>query len=165
VYPRIQTVKRVIGQLDAIGNGRSYSWVPFTGLTDSKIRNPKFSLNDDKVNYTITIVDSAGCINTDKQEVWAFNKPEIYLATGFSPNNDGVNDRFVPEYVEIKILEYFKVHDNHNRQVFITNNLREKWDGTYQGNPLPPAPYLVTVAGIDILGNRIFKQGIVILVK
>jgi hypothetical protein len=49
--------------------------------------------------------------------------------------------------------------------VFITNNLREKWDGTYQGNPLPPAPYLVTVAGIDILGNRIFKQGIVILVK
>jgi gliding motility-associated-like protein len=165
VYPRIQTVKRVLGQLDAIGNGRSYSWVPFTGLTDSKIRNPKFSLNDDKVNYTITIVDSAGCINTDKQEVWAFNKPDIYLATGFSPNNDGVNDRFVPEYVEIKILEYFKVHDNHNRQVFITNNLREKWDGTYNGNPLPPAPYLVTVAGIDILGNRIFKQGIVILVK
>jgi hypothetical protein len=49
--------------------------------------------------------------------------------------------------------------------VFITNSLTDKWDGTYNGNPLPPAPYLVSVAGIDIQGNRIVKQGIVIVVK
>jgi len=165
VYPRIQTVKRVIGQMNAIGNGRSYAWLPYTGLTDTKIKNPKFSLSDDKVTYTITIVDSAGCVNNDKQEVWAFNKPDIYLATGFSPNNDGVNDKYKPEYIEIKILEYFRVQDSNNRQVFITNSQTDKWDGTYNGNPLPPAPYLVTVAGIDILGNRIVKQGIVIVVK
>ena len=165
VYPRIQTVKRVIGQMNAVGNGRSYTWLPFTGLTDTKIKNPKFSVIEDKLTYNITIVDSAGCVNTDKQEVWAFNKPDIYLATGFSPNNDGVNDKYKPEYIEIKILEYFRVQDNNNRQVFITNSLTDKWDGTYNGNPLPPAPYLVTVAGIDILGNRIVKQGIVLVVK
>ena len=165
VYPRIQTVKRVIGQMNAVGNGRSYTWLPFTGLTDTKIKNPKFSIIEDKLTYNITIVDSAGCVNTDKQEVWAFNKPDIYLATGFSPNNDGVNDKYKPEYIEIKILEYFRVQDNNNRQVFITNSLTDKWDGTYNGNPLPPAPYLVTVAGIDILGNRIVKQGIVLVVK
>ncbi|MCE2825053.1 MAG: PKD domain-containing protein [Sediminibacterium sp.] len=165
VYPRIQTVKRVIGQMNAVGNGRSYTWLPFTGLTDTKIKNPKFSIIEDKLTYNITIVDSAGCVNTDKQEVWAFNKPDIYLATGFSPNNDGVNDKYKPEYIEIKILEYFRVQDSNNRQVFITNSLTDKWDGTYNGNPLPPAPYLVTVAGIDILGNRIVKQGIVLVVK
>ena len=165
VYPRIQTVKRLSGQLNAIDNGRSYAWSPFIGLTNSKIKNPKFNLTDDKVTYTITIVDSAGCVNNDKQEVWAFNKPDIYLATGFSPNNDGVNDKYKPEYIEIKILEYFRVQDSNNRQVFITNSLTDKWDGTYNGNSLPPAPYLVTVAGIDILGNRIVKQGIVIVVK
>ena len=165
VYPRIQTVKRVIGQMNAIGNGRSYTWLPFTGLTDTKIKNPKFSVIEDKLMYTITITDSAGCVNNDKQEVWAFNKPDIYLATGFSPNNDGVNDKYKPEYIEIKILEYFRVQDSNNRQVFITNSLTDKWDGTYNGNPLPPAPYLVTVAGIDILGNRIVKQGIVLVVK
>jgi gliding motility-associated-like protein len=165
VYPRIQTVKRVIGQLNAVGNGRSYAWLPFTGLTDTKIKNPKFSIIEDKLTYTITITDSAGCVNNDKQEVWAFNKPDIYLATGFSPNNDGVNDKYKPEYIEIKILEYFRVQDSNNRQVFITNSLTDKWDGTYNGNKLPPAPYLVSVAGIDILGNRIVKQGIVLVVK
>jgi gliding motility-associated-like protein len=165
VYPRIQTVKRVIGQMNAVGNGRSYAWLPYTGLTDTKIKNPKFSITEDKLTYTITIVDSAGCVNTDKQEVWAFTKPDIYLATGFSPNNDGVNDKYKPEYIEIKILEYFRVQDSNNRQVFITNSLTDKWDGTYNGNPLPPAPYLVSVAGIDIQGNRIVKQGIVLVVK
>ena len=165
VYPRIQTVKRVMGQLNAIGNGRTYAWLPYTGLTDTKIKNPKFSITEDKLTYTITITDSAGCVNNDKQEVWAFNKPDIYLATGFSPNNDGVNDKYKPEYIEIKILEYFRVQDSNNRQVFITNSMTDKWDGTYNGNPLPPAPYLVTVAGIDIQGNRIVKQGIVIVVK
>ena len=165
VYPRIQTVKRVIGQLNAVGNGRSYAWLPYTGLTDTKIKNPKFSITEDKLTYTITITDSAGCVNNDKQEVWAFNKPDIYLATGFSPNNDGVNDKYKPEYIEIKILEYFRVQDSNNRQVFITNSMTDKWDGTFNGNPLPPAPYLVTVAGMDIQGNRIVKQGIVIVVK
>ena len=164
-YPRIQTVKKVIGQLNANGDGRSYSWFPYTGLTDSKIRNPKFNMSDDKVNYTITIVDSAGCVYKDKQEVWAFNKPDIYLSTGFSPNKDGINDRYAPEYVEIKILEYFRVADKHNRQVFITNALTDKWDGSYKGSPLSPDPYLVTVSGIDIFGNKIVRQGIVVLVK
>ena len=164
-YPRIQTVKRLMGQLNANGDGRSYSWFPYTGLTDSKIRNPKFNLSDDKVSYTITIVDSAGCVYKDKQEVWAFNKPDIYLSSGFSPNKDGINDRYAPEYVEIKILEYFRIADKHNRQVFITNKLTDKWDGTYNGNLLPTDPYLVTVSGIDIFGNKIVRQGIVVLVK
>jgi gliding motility-associated-like protein len=164
-YPRIQTVKKVVGQLNANGGGRSYSWFPYTGLTDSKIRTPKFNLSDDKVNYTITIVDSAGCVYKDKQEVWAFNKPDIYLSTGFSPNKDGINDRYAPEYVEIKILEYFRVADKHNRQVFITNAMTDKWDGSYKGSTLPPDPYLVTVSGIDIFGNKIVRQGIVVLVK
>jgi len=165
VYPRVQTVKRVLTQLTAAPGGRSYTWFPYTGLSDSKIAKPNVNLSDSKVNYTITIIDSAGCVYTDKQEVWAFDKPDIYLATGFSPNNDGVNDLYAPEYVEIKILEYFRVADKHNRQVYITNNLNEKWNGSYKGKPLPPDPYLVTVAGIDIFGNRIVKQGIVVLVK
>jgi len=164
-YPRIQTVKKVVGQLSANGDGRSYSWFPYTGLTDSKIRNPKFNLGDDKVNYTITIVDSAGCVYKDKQEVWAFNKPEIYLSTGFSPNKDGVNDRYAPEYVGIKFLEYFRVADKHNRQVFITNAMTDKWDGSYKGSTLPSDPYLVTVSGIDFFGNKIVRQKIVVLVK
>ena len=164
-YPRIQGVKGVQGQLTAKGDGRSYSWSPFTGLSNTRIANPTYKLNDSKVMYTITIVDSAGCVYKDRQEVWAFDKPEIYIATGFSPNNDGINDTYAPEYIEIKYLEYFRIADKNNRQIFITNDMKQRWDGTYKGTPLPPDPYVVTVAGIDIFGNRITKQGILVLVK
>ncbi|MFN5640815.1 MAG: hypothetical protein ACK4V4_10305 [Sphingobacteriales bacterium] len=43
--------------------------------------------------------------------------------------------------------------------------MKVRWDGTHQGSQLPPDPYVVTVAGVDINGNRITKQGIVILVR
>lgn len=164
-YPRVQGVKGVIGQLAAKGDGRSYSWAPFTGLNNTRIANPTYKLSDSKVMYTITIVDSAGCVYKDMQEVWAFDKPDIYIATGFSPNNDGVNDTYAPEYIEIRYLEYFRIADKNNRQIFITNDMKQRWDGTYKGNPLPPDPYVVTVAGIDIFGNRITKQGVLVLVK
>lgn len=165
VYPRVQGVKNVPGTLVAAAGGRSYAWSPFTGLSDSRIQRPTYRLADSKVMYTITIVDSAGCVYRDQQEVWAFEKPEIYIATGFSPNNDGVNDVYIPQYIQIKYLEYFRIADKNNRQIFITNDLKQAWDGTYQGTPLPPDPYVVTVSGVDINGNRITKQGIVVLVR
>lgn len=150
---------------ESMAPSENYFWSPFTGLSNTRIANPTYKLNDSKVMYTITIVDSAGCVYKDRQEVWAFDKPEIYIATGFSPNNDGINDTYAPEYIEIKYLEYFRIADKNNRQIFITNDMKQRWDGTYKGTPLPPDPYVVTVAGIDIFGNRITKQGILVLVK
>jgi hypothetical protein len=43
--------------------------------------------------------------------------------------------------------------------------MTDKWDGSYKGSTLPSDPYLVTVSGIDIFGNKIVRQGIVVLVK
>jgi gliding motility-associated-like protein len=149
----------------ALSGGRSYNWKPLTGLSDTRIQAPYFKLKDSKVMYTITIIDSAGCVFKDQQEVWAFEKPDIFIASGFSPNNDGINDIYAPEYVFIKYLEYFKIADKNNRQIFITNDMKAKWDGTYRGTPLPPDPYVVVVSGIDIYGKKITKQGILILVK
>jgi gliding motility-associated-like protein len=134
-------------------------------IYNSRIQTPVYKLNDSKILYTITIIDSAGCINKDQQEVWAFEKPDIFIATGFSPNNDGINDLYVPEYVYIKYIDYFQVLDKNNRQIFITNDMKAKWDGTYKGTSLPQDPYMVVVSGVDIYGNKIKKQGVLILVK
>ncbi len=165
IYSRVNGIKGVQGQLSAAKGGKSYTWKPLSGLSDSRIQTPVYKLNDSKILYTITIIDSAGCINKDQQEVWAFEKPDIFIATGFSPNNDGINDLYVPEYVYIKYIDYFQVLDKNNRQIFITNDMKAKWDGTYKGTSLPQDPYMVVVSGVDIYGNKIKKQGVLILVK
>jgi len=165
VYPIIHSVKMVPMQISAMNGGRSYNWQPYTGLTNSQIKDPYFSIKQDKLTYLIRIVDSAGCVLNDKQEVWAFAKPDIYLATAFSPNKDGINDYYQPEYVDIKFLEYFRISDKNNRQVYITNSMKDKWDGTANGLPLASDTYIVSVSGVDINGEKIIKQTLILLVK
>jgi gliding motility-associated-like protein len=164
-YPIIHAVKFEPYQLNAENGGVSYNWYPFTGLSNTQIQDPMISIDSGKIIYTVSITDSSGCVLKDTQEVWSFPKTDIYLATAFSPNGDGINDYYQPVYVGIKYLEYFRIADKNNRQVFITNNLSDKWDGTSNGTPLVADAYIVDVSGIDILGNRIKKQGIIILVK
>jgi gliding motility-associated-like protein len=134
-------------------------------LNDSKIKNPTTSIDSGKVVYTITIKDSSGCIYKDKQEVWSLPVSQIYVPTAFSPNGDGINDFYQPVYVGIKYLEYFRIADKNNRQIFITNNLNDKWDGTRNGVSVVADAYIMDVSGIDMQGNRIKKQGVLILVK
>lgn len=165
VYPGIRAVKNVGFNLRALGSGRSYLWSPNLGLSNSRVRTPVLRTQEDKLIYTITIIDSAGCVNNDKQEVWAFPEPNIYLATAFSPNGDKINDTYKPEYIGIKHIEYFKVHDKNNRLVFSTNVIAESWDGKYSGFSLPADAYLVSVSAVDINGNRIQKQQVIVLIK
>ena len=56
-----------------------------------------------KIFYTITIIDSSGCVIKDLQEVWLFDKPDVFAPTAFSPNADGFNDVFIPYYLNLII--------------------------------------------------------------
>ncbi len=165
IYPIVNAVRFEPKQLNAYNGGVNYTWSPFTGLNDSKIKNPTTSIDTGKVTYTITIKDSSGCINIDKQEVWSLPISQIYSPTAFSPNGDGINDFYQPVYVGIKHIEYFRIADKNNRQIFITNNINDKWDGTRNGVPLNADAYIMDVSGIDVQGKRIKKQEVFILVK
>ncbi len=165
IYPIINTINLNSKQLHALNGGRNYSWNPFKGLSDAQVQDPFIDLKNGKTTYTITIVDSAGCVLHDQQEVWAFPDPAIYLATAFSPNGDGINDYYQPQYVGIQNLQYFRVADKNNRQLFITNSMNDKWDGKVNGNSVPSDAYVVTVLGIDINGKQIFNQSVIVIVK
>jgi gliding motility-associated-like protein len=165
VYSTVRAIKNVSTGLAAINNGRAYLWSPSLGLNNSRIQKPWFRAQEDKIVYTVTVTDSAGCINKDKQEVWAFPEPNIYLASAFSPNDDNINDTYRPEYIGIQYIEYFKVLDKNNRLIYSTNSMQDKWDGKYQGNVLASDAFIVSVSGIDMNGKRIQKQQVVVLVK
>jgi gliding motility-associated-like protein len=135
------------------------------GLNNVRIQKPWFRGQEGKFINTITITDSAGCINKDTQEVWAFPEPNIYLASAFSPNGDNINETYKPEYIGIQYIEYFKVHDKNNRLIYSTNSMQESWDGKYQGSALAADAFIVSVSGIDMSGKRIQRQQVIVLVK
>ena len=73
----------------------------------------------------------------------------LFIPNVFTPNGDGINDSFFP--IGDKIENYsFKIFNRWGGLMFSTNDLNEKWDGTYQNKPLSSGSY---VWKIDLINS------------
>jgi gliding motility-associated-like protein len=168
VYPLVKATRNRQLTLVAQPGGLSYIWSPNVGLQTPNQPNPlaKYSLLDpNKINYTITIKDSSGCMIKDNQEVWVFDKSEVYVPTAFSPNGDGANDVLLPFYINIAKLNYFRIYDRWGKLIFETNNLTESWNGLVNGKQAPLETYAWTIACVDADGKLLLRKGMVTMIR
>lgn len=71
---------------------------------------------------------------------------EFFIPEGFSPNNDGVNDRFVITGLEAFPGTGLEVFDRWGRRVFGTDDYQNDWDGrSGHGTALPNDTYFIVV--------------------
>jgi gliding motility-associated-like protein len=157
----------VLGQplaLNATG-GVSYSWTPPTWLSNPNIPNP-IALPDDNILYRLQVSSPPGCMGVDSINVKVFKvPPSFYVPTGFSPNNDGRNDVMKPIMLGMRSLKYFRVFNRWGQVLFATSQQGAGWDGTHKGNPQDPGTYVWMAEGETYTGQRIKKQGTVILLR
>jgi len=60
----------------------------------------------------------------------------------FSPNGDGINDRFDPQLASGVSELQLAIFDRWGRRVYATSRLAEaRWDGQFQGRPAPAGTY------------------------
>ncbi|MEL6668026.1 MAG: gliding motility-associated C-terminal domain-containing protein, partial [Bacteroidota bacterium] len=90
----------------------------------------------------IRIIEPAGLDNCFEP------RSNVFVPTAFSPNDDGVNDRFTlfGEAGEFTIEE-LRVFTRWGESVFVgmelpPNDLSRGWDGTHRGSPLNPAVFV-----------------------
>ena len=167
-YPRVDGVRGVPLQLNALNGGITYRWVPNLGLNSDIIQNPtaNYSLNAPNIiNYNIDITDSVGCTVTDKQTVWLFAGSDVYLPTAFSPNADGANDLFKPLFVNIYRLQYFRIFDRWGKLLFETSDMNKAWDGTLNGQPLPVDTYTWVILANGENGKEVIRKGNVTIIR
>ena len=167
-YPRVDGVRGVPLQLNALFGGVTYQWIPNLGLNSDIIQNPiaTYGLSTPNIiNYNIDITDSIGCTVTDKQTVWLFTGSDVYLPTAFSPNGDGANDLFKPLFVNIYRLHYFRIFDRWGKLLFETSDMNKAWDGTMNGQPLPLDTYAWIILGNGENGKEVIKKGNVTLIR
>ncbi|MES2371858.1 MAG: PKD domain-containing protein [Bacteroidota bacterium] len=166
---RYDTVKAVNGKsftLNARAIGVSYLWQPATGLSSVTASSPLANLSKD-ISYTVSITSAAGCITTDTVFVKIATEGEIYVAQGFTPNADGINDRAYPQLVGIRQLVYFKIFNRWGNLVFQTNDATPQngWDGKYLGKMQPIGTYTWRAEAKDGKGNIIQRSGNLILIN
>ena len=98
--------------------------------------------------FEVTVTDSNGCMDI---AIIRQDFIDICIPNYFTPNGDGANDGWTigcaPNYPNLM----FSIYDRYGRKI-ATLPAGEKWDGTYNGSPLPTGDYWYVVE-TDVEGN------------
>jgi gliding motility-associated-like protein len=120
------------------GTDINYSWST-GGTTNTEVVAP---INLDGETYTITVTDQFGCSDTDQINI-EVTGPEYQIPNVFTPDGDGLNDKFevILNGENIKIIE-FKVFNRWGQEVHDGSGLVDHgWDGNIDGEPAPSEVY------------------------
>jgi gliding motility-associated-like protein len=85
-----------------------------------------------------------GCGPTSCQKVTVFisHEYDVYTPNAFSPNNDGLNDKFELISPTDLVEFYLQVYDRWGQLLYETSDLYDGWDGTKNGKLSPPGTYV-----------------------
>lgn len=163
-YPVEYAVVNYPHQLKARDFGIGVEWSPPSFLSSTSSLVPTFNGTTDKL-YTITIETAAGCVTVDTQLVKVFKEVRFYVPSGFTPNQDGLNDYLKPIPVGIKEFKYFRVYNRWGQLVFDLKNDPKGWDGMINGK-LQSSQVVVWMAeGVGINDVNYIQKGTCTLIR
>jgi gliding motility-associated-like protein len=80
-----------------------------------------------------------GCVATDKVSIRVLKAPTV--PNVFTPNGDGINDKWDIQYLETYPGATVDVYNTYGQIVFQSTNYLKAWDGSYRSKPLPVGTY------------------------
>jgi gliding motility-associated-like protein len=152
-----------------------YQWNPadslnFQGCTDSANCNDPIANPHRTRTYTVTAINARGCVVMDTVLVTVSSQPSIFIPTAFTPNGDGLNDRFefailgsVSADVQIWNRWGEKVYSNPNQLNGITNTTG--WDGSFRGKGVQYDTYTYQLNVTYTDGHKENIAGTVVVMK
>lgn len=142
-----------------------YDQVAIVPGNQTNFADRKTELPQDNYCYRIIGYESAG-----NQEISISNescvqpRAYLYFPNAFTPNGDFFNDRFLVLGV---FLESFRmeIYNRWGKQIYVTENMQEGWDGTAEGEAVPEGVFVFKVSGKGIDGDWIHRSGTVTLIR
>lgn len=122
------------------------SWAPGAGLSNPLIANP-VATPSNTTEYTVTF-DHGNCRSTDQLTISVLAEEDIkcggvLLPKAFTPNNDGLNERFgIANSFIVQDVQRFEIFDRWGLKLFETFDKNDSWDGSYKGEAMPPGVYV-----------------------
>ncbi len=142
----------------------SIAWTPAASLTGANTLTP-VAQPATTTTYTMTVVNSDNCTSTDDAVVTVIPycvKP----ANAFTPNGDGIHDRWVVTDGNACTNQIMvKVFNRYGHVVFEDNNYQNDWDGKYKGKPVPDGTYYYVIQYRLISGRIVPAKGDVTILR
>ena len=145
--------------------------VPFNTYSYQDDISAFYSSSDDgKFCYYIEAVENVnqfGFSETSKSNI-SCTSPDylIYIPNTFTPNDDGLNDEFLPIIGFANYNKYtFRVFNRIGSEIFITTDINEGWDGKHKNKNVPVGVYVYNILIEDSQGTPIQKNGTILILK
>lgn len=154
------------------GNITQYNWSPATGLSCPSCALTQLAA-DKNITYTLRVTTQHGCTATDAVNIVVnCNKGAVYIPSAFTPNNDGVNDRFYIQGFGLSIVKSLRIFNRWGKLVFARNNFVPNssdmgWDGTVEGKRVnETTTFVYDIEVVCASTNQPFPlKGTVILIR
>jgi len=157
----------ILGQatISATG-GVEYRWEPNAQLLTPN-RSSTIASPSETTMYFIEAKGSNGCVSKDSIQVIVtkgYDEKNYQLPTGFTPNNDGLNDCFgISKWGYITNLE-FSIFNRFGERVFFTTDPSICWDGRYKGAKQNSGAFVYMIKAKGACGD-FSRKGTVILIR
>ena len=149
---------------------QSWRWASPLFLPCDTCPMPYYHFLRTKTLARVSLRDSNGC-KAFAERTYRIHR-DIYIPNAFSPNDDGKNDRFTiygkPQLGRVVWLHIYGRWGNHlffNNTNFELNDADAGWDGTFQGQPLPPDVFMYQALIRFANGEEALYTGDVTLMK
>lgn len=129
----------IILNATAAGTGLQYQWTPKTAIENNLVVTPKVSPML-TITYTLKVISADGC--SAKDEVMVTVLKDIFIPSAFSPNGDGINDKWSIPFIDSYSGASVQVFKKYGQKVFQSTEKSVSWDGKFNGKLLPVASYV-----------------------
>ncbi len=149
----------------------SWRW-NFGSLATSYIKDPPpflFPTLSREIKYPVKLVvtnQALGCSDSVTKLITVLDFCTTDVPTGFTPNNDGLNDNFGPHNA-LKADNYqFRIYNRWGQLLFESNDWKKRWDGKFKGSLQGTGTYvwMLTYTNRDT-GQKVLKKGTVTMIR
>lgn len=140
-------------------------WSPEPDQSCAGCLNQDYTLYSD-TEILLTAISPHGCEKSDRVKVRVVRNDRVFIPSAFTPDGDGVNDRFtVYGGPRLRLIKALSVFDRWGNMVYFGENLppndaRFGWDGSWKGVPMDPAVfvYVAVVTFDDGIDKRLHGE-------
>jgi len=125
----------------------SIVWSPALGLSCDDCFRPVVSALQNTL-YTVTVTNLNGCSALAGVQILV-EKPELFIPNMFSPNFDGINDRFTIYSAPgaLREIRQMRIFSRWGEHIFEASSIQPNdelagWDGTYRGKIVDVGVYV-----------------------
>ena len=115
------------------------------------------------LSYRVMAVENNTGITSLSNWFTVLEESELFIPNAFTPNNDGLNDVFLPIFSFIPQEFNLIIYDRHGIRIFSTKNPETGWDGTTGGRNASEGVYMYYVEYKSFNGKRRNQTGNVTL--